>query len=198
MMRRLPFALLLLLAGSAGAAEPEESLIVNGSFELIEKGAEDEIVGKLEAVIWRRDYREVRRALAAADQEIADGREIRCRATLDFYPPFGRTQLVVREVDAVFALGRLAARRRATLAALGEAGLLERNRGLPLGDVPLDLALVTARDSAAMRRRRAAPSGRRRRAQNAATARGRGYPAPGRLCVSPQARRPRRRPCGRD
>lgn len=118
-------------------------------FELIEKGAGDEIVAKLEAVVWRRDYEEVRRALAAADQEIADGREMRCRATLDFYAPFGRTQLVVREVDLVFALGRLAARRRATLAALAEAGLIERNRQLPLSEHPLELALVTARDSAA-------------------------------------------------
>lgn len=118
-------------------------------FELIEKGAADEIVGKLEAVIWRRDYQEVRRALEAVDQEIADGQEIRCRASMDFYAPFGRMQLVVREVDAVFALGRLAARRRATLAALTAAGLLDRNRDLPLSEHPLDLALVTARGSAA-------------------------------------------------
>jgi exodeoxyribonuclease VII large subunit len=118
-------------------------------FELIEKGAGDEIVGKLEAVIWRRDYREVRRALDAADQEIADGQEIRLRATVDFYAPFGRMQLVVREIDAVFALGRLAARRRATLAALTAAGLLDRNRQLPLSRHPLELALVTARGSAA-------------------------------------------------
>jgi exodeoxyribonuclease VII large subunit len=118
-------------------------------FELIEKGAADEIVGKLEAVIWRRRYGEVRRALAAAGQQIAEGQELRCRAKLDFYPPFGRMQLVVSDVDLVFALGQLAARRRATLQSLTEAGLLDRNAGLPLIAHPLDLALVTAGDSAA-------------------------------------------------
>ncbi len=91
----------------------------------------------------------MRRALAATDQEITDGQEIRCRVTVDFYAPFGRMQLVVREVDAVFALGRLAARRQATLAALAAAGLLDRNRELDLSEHPLDLALVTSRDSAA-------------------------------------------------
>jgi exodeoxyribonuclease VII large subunit len=118
-------------------------------FELIEKGPDDDIVGKLEAVIWRRDYEQVRRELAAAGQEIADGREIRCRAGLDFYAPYGRVQLVVREIDVVFALGRMAERRRQTLRALAAAGLLDRNAALDLPTVPLDLALVTARDSAA-------------------------------------------------
>jgi exodeoxyribonuclease VII large subunit len=118
-------------------------------FELTEKGSGDEIVGKLEGVIWRRDHREVRRALAAAGQEIAEGQEIRCRGGLDLYAPYGRLQLVVREIDAVFALGKLAARRRETLRALAAAGLLDRNAALTLPAVPLDLALVTARDSAA-------------------------------------------------
>ncbi|MCZ6727633.1 MAG: exodeoxyribonuclease VII large subunit [Acidobacteria bacterium] len=118
-------------------------------FELIEKGAADEIVAKLEGVIWRRDYREIQRALADADQEIAEGQQMRCRATLDFYAPFGRAQLVVREIDVVFALGQLAARRQETLVALTKAGLLELNGRLPLLEHPLDLALVTARNSAA-------------------------------------------------
>jgi exodeoxyribonuclease VII large subunit len=118
-------------------------------FELIEKGAADEIVAKLEGVIWRRDYGKIQRTLADADQEIAEGQQMRCRATLDFYPPFGRIQLVVREVDVVFALGQLAARRRETLAALTRDGLLELNGGLPLSEHALELALVTARDSAA-------------------------------------------------
>lgn len=118
-------------------------------FELVEKGDADEVVGKLDAVIWRRDYQRIRQALDAAEQEIAEGRQIRCRAGIDFYAPYGRTQLVVREIDIVFALGELAARRRETLAALTRAGLLDRNAGLALSELPLDLALVTARDSAA-------------------------------------------------
>jgi len=118
-------------------------------FELIEKGDADEIVGKLEAVIWRRDYQKVQRALADVGHEIAEGQELRLRATPDFYAPYGRLQLVVREVDVVFSLGQMAARRRETLKALSEAGLLDRNAQLPLSRHPLDIALVTARNSAA-------------------------------------------------
>jgi exodeoxyribonuclease VII large subunit len=118
-------------------------------FELVEKGSADDVIGKLEAVIWRRDHERIRKALDEAGQEIVEGREMRCRAAVDFYAPFGRLQLVVREVDVVFALGQLAARRRETLLALTRAGLLERNRQLALSEHPLNLALVTALDSAA-------------------------------------------------
>jgi exodeoxyribonuclease VII large subunit len=118
-------------------------------FDLIEKGPADEIVGKVAAVCWRKDHERIRRALEAAGQALAEGQEIRCRGNLDFYAPFGRLQLAVREVDPVFTLGQLARRRRETLAALAAAGLLERNRALPLPALPLRVALVTSEGSAA-------------------------------------------------
>ncbi len=118
-------------------------------FELIEKGDDDRIVGKLEAVAWRNEYRQIRQLLGRSGQELAEGQTIRCRGTLDFYPPFGRLQLVVREVDPVFTLGLLARRRQETMAVLAAAGLLERNRALSLAAVPLEVGLVTSHGSAA-------------------------------------------------
>jgi len=118
-------------------------------FELIEKGEDDQITAKLEAVAWRNDYRRIRQVLADSEQKITEGQEIRCRGRLDFYPPFGRLQFVVREVDPVFTLGLMARRRQETLAALAKAGLLERNRGLRLVDLPLRVGLVTSHESAA-------------------------------------------------
>ncbi len=106
-------------------------------------------MAKLEAVAWRRDYQRIRRALDASGQQLAEGHEIRCRCDVDFYPPFGRLQLAVREVDPAFSLGLLARRRQETLAALERAGLLERNRRLELPPVPLRVALVTSAGSAA-------------------------------------------------
>lgn len=120
-------------------------------FELVEKGERDEIIGKLDAVIWKSDLQRVRRMLSAGGQ-IADGMQIRCRASLDFYGPGGRLQLCVREVDPTFTLGMLELRRRETLAALTAAGLVERNRALPLADLPLTLALITSHGSAAYRK----------------------------------------------
>ncbi|HEX2254211.1 MAG TPA: exodeoxyribonuclease VII large subunit, partial [Thermoanaerobaculia bacterium] len=118
-------------------------------FELVEKGAEDEICGRLDAVVWRSDWQRVRRALAASGQGITEGLEIRCRGAVDFYGAGGRLQLVVREVDPVFSLGLLERRRRETLAALEAAGLLEANRARLLAELPLRLALVTSHGSAA-------------------------------------------------
>jgi exodeoxyribonuclease VII large subunit len=118
-------------------------------FELIEKGDHDSIVGKLDAVIWGADFQRVKRMLAATDQRLADGVQIRCRGNLDFYGAGGRLQLTVREVDPTFSLGMLELRRRETLAALAAAGLLERNRSLALPELPLALALITSEGSAA-------------------------------------------------
>ena len=74
---------------------------------------------------------------------------MRCRGGVDFYGPSGRLQLVVREVDALFTMGLMAKRRQETLEALAKAGLMERNKALPLPEVPLSIALVTSHGSAA-------------------------------------------------
>lgn len=118
-------------------------------FELVEKGSRDEIVGKLDAVLWKTDYLQIQRRLAASGQKLAEGVQIRCRAAVDFYPPGGRLQLTVKEVDPSFTLGLLERRRRETLAALSAAGLLEKNRGLALPDLPIQIALITSEGSAA-------------------------------------------------
>jgi exodeoxyribonuclease VII large subunit len=118
-------------------------------FELVEKGHADEIVGKVEAVIWKTDLARIKRLLAGSDQQIAEGMQVRCRGGLDFYGPTGKAQLCIREVDPVFTLGLLERRRRETLAALAASGLLERNRALALPDLPLRLALITSAGSAA-------------------------------------------------
>ncbi len=118
-------------------------------FELIEKGDDDGVVGKLDAVMWATDHQRVKRVLAATDQRLTDGVQIRCRGSLDFYGPSGRVQLTVREIDPTFTLGLLELRRRETLAALTAAGLMERNRALALADLPLTVALITSEGSAA-------------------------------------------------
>jgi exodeoxyribonuclease VII large subunit len=117
-------------------------------FELVEKGPGDEIVGKLDAVLWRRDHLRVKAGLRRVGTAIEEGQTLRCFGSLDFFPAGGRVQLVVREVDPLFSLGALAQRRRATLEEMERLGLLGRNAALPLGEVPLRLGLVASRESA--------------------------------------------------
>ncbi len=118
-------------------------------FELIEKGDNDQIEGKLEAVAWRTDHQRIRQQLATAGLEISEGQTIRCRGGVDFYPPFGRLQLVVREVDPVFMAGLLARRRQEVLDSLVARSLIERNRQKTLSELPLRVALITSDGSAA-------------------------------------------------
>lgn len=117
--------------------------------ELVEKGLEDDVVGKIDAVIWRSTAAKVLRELASTDQSLDDGMEVKVRGRVDFYPPNGRLQLIIDRVDPVFSLGMLERRRRETLAALAEAGLLDLNKGLVLTALPLRVALVTSQGSAA-------------------------------------------------
>jgi exodeoxyribonuclease VII large subunit len=118
-------------------------------FELIEKDAQDGIIARLDAVIWKGDFLRVRQALGGSGQQLREGLEIRCRGQVDFWPPGGRLQLVVREVDPIFTLGLLEQRRRETLAALARQGLLELNRQLEIPLLPLRVGLITSQGSAA-------------------------------------------------
>lgn len=118
-------------------------------FDLVEKGEGDKIVGVLSAVVWKGEYLRLRAALDRAGAKLADGQKVRCRVSVDFYPPGGRLQVQVREIDPNFTLGELARRREETIAALAAAGLFERNKELALPALPLSLGLVTSQGSAA-------------------------------------------------
>ncbi len=118
-------------------------------FELIEKGSGDDIVGKIESVAWRSVYKQIRLQLEETGQTLVEGQQIRCRGQVDFYPPFGRLQFVVREIDPVFSLGELARRRQEVLRALSASGLLDLNKRLELTRLPLRVGLVTSHESAA-------------------------------------------------
>lgn len=78
-----------------------------------------------------------------------DGTEVRVRGRVTFYPPAGRLQLQMSDIDPAFTLGQLAAERARLLRALDAEGLLTRQAALPRPLVPLRLGLVTSAGSAA-------------------------------------------------
>ena len=118
-------------------------------FELVEKGEHDDIVGRIEGVIFKMERDRIARLLRRTGQDLVDGQEVRCRGSVDVFPASGRLQLVVREIDPLASLGMLERRRREILAGLESAGLLDRNRGLELAALPLRIGLVTSAGSAA-------------------------------------------------
>ena len=85
------------------------------------------------------------------DFQIANKMEVCLECKVDFYAKFGKMSLKVVGVDKNFALGRLEARRRETLAYLKQEDLLDRNAALHLPELPLRVGLITSPGSAAER-----------------------------------------------
>ncbi len=83
------------------------------------------------------------------DFQIANKMEVCLQCKVDFYAKFGKISLKILGVDKTFALGKLEARRRETLAFLTAQGLLETNASVPMPELPLKVGLITSEGSAA-------------------------------------------------
>jgi len=83
------------------------------------------------------------------DFQLTNRIEVCLECKVDFYAKFGKLSLKVVGVDTNFALGRLEARRRETLAYLEAHDLLRLNATRELPELPLRVGLITAPDSAA-------------------------------------------------
>ena len=81
--------------------------------------------------------------------QMVDGVEVRVRGQVSIYKARGQLQLQMKAIDPAYTLSRLADERDRLLAELKAAGLLERNRALPLPTLPLRVGLVTSAGSAA-------------------------------------------------
>lgn len=80
---------------------------------------------------------------------MTEGVEVRIRGAVSIYKARGQLQLQMKAIDPAYTLSRLADERDRLLDELKAAGLLERNRALPLLTLPLRVGLVTSAGSAA-------------------------------------------------
>jgi exodeoxyribonuclease VII large subunit len=117
-------------------------------FNLCERNSRRGPTSTVSVALFRTDRLRVERELRAYPSfRMDDGLEVRVRGRVQY--GYGRIQLVVTAIDPVHTLGQLAADRERVLRALAGEGLLEANRRLRLGPVPLHVALVTRAGSAA-------------------------------------------------
>ncbi len=105
---------------------------------------------KLPAALFASDRRRVEAQLVEADAgPLTDGMHVRLHGRVSLYVARSQIQLVVRDIDPTFTVGRLEAARRQLLTRLGAEGVLEQQRSLPLPVLPRRVALITSDRSAA-------------------------------------------------
>lgn len=104
----------------------------------------------LPCALWNSNRAALQRKLDVAGLSLAAGQEMLFAGLVRLYADRGRLTFHVRDVVPEFTLGQVEARRRAVLAQLRRDQLIGRNARLPLGEVPLHLALLTSRSGAAL------------------------------------------------
>lgn len=120
--------------------------------ELVQKGdtEEDSIVAQAAAILWQRQYEQLRLRLGRTlDEALCEGRQVRLQVRVDFHERYG-LKLIVLDADPAYTIGRLALQRRHTLERLEELGLLKRNRSLPLPLVLQRIAILSSEEAAGL------------------------------------------------
>lgn len=117
-------------------------------FTLVEETAPGK-KAQLSVNLWQGVMTRLRPKLRASGVTLENGVRVRVFGELDFYAPFGRLSLVVRDIDPSFTLGDIALQREELVRRLKESGDYERNRTTELAPVPLRVGLVTSATSAA-------------------------------------------------
>ena len=116
--------------------------------DLVQKGTDETLVAQGQAALWAADHRRLRAALGPAlDAVLQEGLAVKLRVRPDFHERYG-LKLHIEDVDPAHTLGQLALQRQQALQTLKAAGLLERNRQLPLPLVLQRIAVVSSEDAA--------------------------------------------------
>lgn len=121
-------------------------------FNLCEKDLEtQEISAQIGLVIFanRKAYLEKVLADSGGPFELKDDIEVKFLCKVDFYPPHGAVRLVVESLDPSYTLGKIAQEKQRLIALLKKTGALDKNKALPVPELPLNIGLITAYDSAA-------------------------------------------------
>ena len=117
--------------------------------ELLQKHPETgATLAKARGVIWANVYSRLSADFFnATGQRFASGLKVMVRASASMHPIYGMS-LVITAINPEYTMGDLLRRRREILAQLEKDGILEMNRQLEWCEVPLRIAVVSARGAA--------------------------------------------------
>lgn len=117
--------------------------------ELIEKEEEsDNILAKIRANIWASTYRMLKPYFESATGEtFRAGLNILVSVVVEFNGVYGLS-LNVRDIDPVFTIGELAARRLQIIRQLENEGVIDMNKQLPMPELPQRIAVISSASAA--------------------------------------------------
>lgn len=104
---------------------------------------------QLSVNLWAGVMTKLRPVLKRSGVTLENGVKVRVFGSLDFYAPFGKISLNMRDIDPRFTLGDIALQREELIRRLRESGEYDRNRELELSPAPLRVGVVTSESSAA-------------------------------------------------
>ncbi len=113
--------------------------------ELIEKSEEnDSIVAKCRATCWASTYRMLKPYFeSTTGQYLASGLQILVSVTIDFHSVYG-LNLNVRDIDPVYTVGEMAAKRAQIIRRLEEEGIADMNKQLPFPALAQRIAIISS------------------------------------------------------
>jgi exodeoxyribonuclease VII large subunit len=113
----------------------------------------DETLAQIPAALFQNTIPTIEKALGPAKltEFLRNDLEVRFLCKVNFFPKYGKCNLIIQNIDPVYTLGKLAQSKQRLIKKLTEKGILEKNRKtthIPL--VPLRIGLITAHNSAAL------------------------------------------------
>ncbi len=117
--------------------------------DLIQKGEnEGDVLAQAQGVIWARQFFSLQSKLGPSLESLLQpGTEVQLLVEVSFHERYG-LKLNVLDMDESYTLGRLELQRRKTIEKLHKAGLLERNKMLPVPPVIQRIAVISSAEAA--------------------------------------------------
>ena len=115
-------------------------------FQLQEKDPDkDQIISQIPATIFNSDINRILKKFREANlgNELKDGIEVRVLCKLDLWPPHGHYNIIIKNIDPEYTLGKMAQSREAIIQYLKSKNLLDRNKRTFLPVVPQIIGLVS-------------------------------------------------------
>ena len=117
--------------------------------ELIQKHPRTgEPVARMRATIWRTALARIDADfMSSTGSRLDSGMKVRVLVTVNFHPAYGMS-LNITDIDPTYTMGDLLRLRMEILSRLKQEGVIDLNRSLEWPDVPLRIAVISARGAA--------------------------------------------------